>query len=81
MCFWPMKTFGTERWLVISWRASWIAAPSSERGQQLFHVALVVGRHEPTWSSSMMNGLTPNSLNSDLVDLQYGQYDLENTAE
>lgn len=26
-----MKMLGTLRWLVISWRASWIAAPSSAR--------------------------------------------------
>ena len=29
MCFFAMKMFGTERWDVMSCRASWIAAPSS----------------------------------------------------
>lgn len=29
MCCWLMKMLGTVRWLVISWRASWMAGPSS----------------------------------------------------
>lgn len=29
MCFLSMKMFGTDRWLVISYRASWSSAPSS----------------------------------------------------
>lgn len=29
ICSLAMKTLGTERWFVICWRASWIAAPSS----------------------------------------------------
>lgn len=29
MCFWAMKMLGTVRWLDISFRASWMASPSS----------------------------------------------------
>ena len=36
--------------------------------------------HLPTWSNSIMYAFAPISLNSDLVALQYGQYDLEKTA-
>jgi len=81
MCFLSMKMFGTDLWFVISCRASWIAAPSSTRlsasaRPQLHDLRLVV----PTWSSSMMYGFAPISLSSDLVALQYGQYDLLKTA-
>lgn len=31
MCFLSMKMLGTDRWLVISWRAFWMSAPSSEK--------------------------------------------------
>jgi hypothetical protein len=40
MCFWPMKMLGTERCLVMSSRASWIAAPSSVR--KVLAVALLL---------------------------------------
>lgn len=82
MCLWSMKMFGTERWEVISSRASWIAAPSSNRcAVRTSHIVPLAIRHySPTWSSSMIYGFAPWSLSRDLVALQYGQYDLEKTA-
>lgn len=42
MCFCPMKMLGTVRWPEISWRAAWMASPSSVG----YHVSYV-----PAWHS------------------------------